>query len=168
MLIETDGETYLYAMTPALLDAEDSGGTALAARLGVAPPGEWPPEYNGPETRERMRKLIASDPDYAGWYIVADGRLVGICGYKGGPDPDGVVEIGYSVSAPHQGQGAGSAAVRLLVRRAFRDARVSAIVAETLPSLVPSQIVLIRNGFALDGRRHDEDIGDILRFKLPR
>lgn len=168
LLKETDRNVSIYAMTHALLDAEAMGGAELAKRLGVEPPGEWPPPYNGRETREHMRKLIVTDPEYAGWYVVADRRLAGICGYKGHPDPEGIVEIGYSVSTPHQRRGTGSAAVKLLVRRAFRDDRVKVVVAETLPSLVASQSVLIRNGFTLVSRRHEDGTGEILRFQLTR
>ena len=50
----------------------------------------------------------------------------------------------------------------------FRDPRVAAVAAETLPSLIASQTVLIRNGFSLVSRRADDDLGEILRFALRR
>jgi len=102
------------------------------------------------------------EPDCGAWYIIAGGRLVGTCGYKGPPGPTG--EIGYSVLAPEQRRGFASAAVELLVTRAFRDPRVTAVVAETLPALLPSQGVVAKCGFVADGSRIDPDDGEVVRF----
>jgi ribosomal-protein-alanine N-acetyltransferase len=89
-----------------------------------------------------MRRLLMEHPDETGfgsWYIVAQGRLVGICGYKGPPNAAGEVKIGYSVIAAGQRRGFATGAVRLLIARAFRDPRVTTVAAETLPSLIASQ-----------------------------
>ena len=170
-LIESRGRISLMATSLALLDAEERGVHALAALLGVTQPDDWPPEFNTPETRAWMRDMLTSDPGepgYGSWYIIADGRLIGICGYKGPPNDAGAVEIGYSVMPSYRRQGAATAAVALLAARAFRDAKVVAVEAETLPSLLASQAVLIRNGFSLVSRRADDDLGEILRFARRR
>lgn len=59
-------------------------------------------------------------------------------------------------------------AVGLLVARAFRDVRVTAVAAETLPSPTASQTVLSRNGFVLVSRRADDELGEVLRYALRR
>ena len=118
-----------------------------------------------------VRRLIERHPDEPGyntWFIVGDGTLCGTGGYKGPPNADGAVEIGYSVIPDAQRRGFASGAVRLLVARAFRDLRVSAVRAETLPDGIASQAVLRRCGFAEAGTRHDEDDGDVLCFELRR
>jgi [ribosomal protein S5]-alanine N-acetyltransferase len=171
LLIESTGDLFIIATTPALLDAEDRGPGALAALLAVSTPKDWPPEFNDSNSRAWMRRLLTNHPGEAGygaWYIVVERRLVGICGYKGPPNAAGAVEIGYSVVAPEQRRGYATRAVGLLLARAFRDPRVTAVAAETLPSLIASRRVLERCGFALASRRTDEKLGEILRYVRQR
>ena len=167
LLTESSGNVRIVAATPAMLDAEDKDAAALARLLHVPAPPGWPPQFNGPKTRAWMRRLLTDHPEetgYGSWYIIADGRLVGICGFKGPPGDAGCVEIGYSVLETEQRKGFASAAVALLVARAFRDARVKSVSAETLPSLVASQRVLERCGFSIASTRTDPQLGEILRF----
>lgn len=171
MLVEREGDLTLIAATIESLEAEDAGGDALAALLNLPPPPVWPPEHNDQATRDWSRDLMARHPDepgYAFWYMVADGALAGICGFKGPPDAEGVVEIGYSVIEPLQRRGLGTRAARLLVDRAFRDERVNCVAAETLPALIASQSVLLRNGFALAERKTDPEVGEVWRYLAPR
>ena len=115
-LVERAGALSIMAATPASLAAEDSGGAALADHLGLETPTDWPPEHNNAETRAWLRKLIAANPDHPGcgtWYIVVDGRPVGICSYKGPPNDAGEVEIGYSVLEHEQRRGYAAAAAGL-------------------------------------------------------
>lgn len=171
VITEPAGPVTLVSATLASLDAEDVSGDRLAEHLGVAPPQTWPPEHNDSNTRDWMRSLIATHPEepgYGFWYIVAGGRLVGMCGYKGPPDGMGTVEIGYSLIEAEQRKGYGSAATAGLVARAFRDSRVMSVAGETLPALEASQKVMIRNGFCLVSSRPDEEVGAILRFVRTR
>ena len=154
-----------------LLDAAITGGTELAAALGVAPPASWPPEHNGPEVFAWVRGLIEQHPDQPGWntwFIVGDGALCGTGGHKGPPDAEGSVEIGYSVIPSAQRRGFASAAVNLLVARAFRDGRVHNVRAETLPDGLASQAVLLRCGFVHAGTRLDPDDGEVVCFTRQR
>jgi len=171
VIIESAGPVTLVAATLASLDAEDVSGDWLAEHLGVTAALTWPPEHNDAHTRDWMRSFLAAHPDepgYGFWYIVAGGRLVGMCGYKGPPDGMGTVEIGYSVIEAEQRKGYGSAATAGLVERAFRDSRVMSVAGETLPALEASQKVMIRNGFRLVGSRPDDEVGAILRFVRAR
>ena len=171
MLIEQQGDLTLIAATTESLDAEDIGGEALAELLGLPAPPVWPPEHNDRATRDWTRDLMARHPDepgYGFWYIVADGELAGIGGYKGPPDADGVVEIGYSVIEPMQRRGLATRAARLLVQRAFADLRINAVAAETLPPLIASQTVLLRCGFALAERKVDPEEGEVWRYLVGR
>jgi ribosomal-protein-alanine N-acetyltransferase len=171
MLTENDGRVAIIATTAALLDAEEQGTPDLVRALGVREPPEWPPEFNGPEYRQWQRNLFAAHPDepgYAGWYVIGAGELVGTAGYKGPPNPTGIVEVGYSIIPPRRRRGFASAAVRLLIRRAFADPRVTALVGETLPSLAASQGVLRACGFTVEGSRIDPEDGEVLRFVLSR
>jgi ribosomal-protein-alanine N-acetyltransferase len=166
-LREAAGPVAIVAATLETLDAEDRSGADAAALLGVAAPATWPPEFNDAGTREWMRGMIRQhpgEPGYGSWYITGDGRLVGTCGYKGPPDANGEVEIGYAVIESEQRKGYASGAVNLLVDRAFRDPRVTAVTAETIGPLVGSQAVLARCGFRLIASIPNEEYGEILRY----
>jgi ribosomal-protein-alanine N-acetyltransferase len=170
-LREGVGKVAIIAATLESLDAEERGGADAATVLGVAAPATWPPEFNDANTREWMRGMIRQHPDEPGfgsWYIVGDGRLVGTAGYKGPPDAAGEVEIGYSIIESEQRKGYGAGAIRLLVDRAFHDPRVTAVTAETIPALAGSQAVLNRCGFELVSRTPNDEVGEILRYRLAR
>lgn len=154
-----------------MLNAEDDGGDALARLLGVEAPVSWPPEHNDADTRAWFRAMIERAPDksdYGPRYIVGNGRLVGNCGFKGPPNDNGEVEIGYSVIPEEQRKGFASAAVDALLAVAFGNVRVSVVKAETLPTSVASQKVLLANGFVADGSRDDPEEGKVVCFRRTR
>lgn len=170
LIIERGGNVTIVAANLFLLDIAERGED-LAAAIGAAPPAAWPPEHNDAAMFAWVRRLIEQHPDEPGyntWFIVGDGMLCGTAGYKGPPGDDGSVEIGYSVIPEAQRRGFASGAVALLVVRAFRDPRVMAVQAETLPDGIASQAVLRRCGFVNAGTRHDADDGDVLCFQLRR
>jgi [ribosomal protein S5]-alanine N-acetyltransferase len=164
-------KVYLAPTSLTSLDAEGSGGEALATHLGVGSPSSWPPAHNDADTRVWMRSLIEDFPSetgFAGWYIIAGDRLVGNCGFKGPPDDQGHVEIGYAVLAADQRRGIATKAARLLIEQAFADTRVTAVLAETLADNPRSQAVLRKCGFVATGERDDPDDGPVATFALPR
>jgi [ribosomal protein S5]-alanine N-acetyltransferase len=157
--------------TPALLSAEDVSAAALCGILGVAEPPDWPPLFNDADTRAWFRQKLESDPSSKGWlgfYVVAEigerPTLVGTAGFKGPPNADGIVEIGYSIVETFQRRGIASAAVAQLVDRAFADPRVEVVSAETLVTLDASRGLLEKCGFTLTGTRTDPDEGEIALY----
>lgn len=142
----------LVPTTVELLDYEERSGADLARELGVASPPAWPPDFNGPETRAWFRDRLRSHPENVGWYSwyvisTIDGipTLAGIAGYKGPPDPEGKVEIGYAVVPELQRLGIASSAVKALCEHAFGRG-TKTIIAHTLPALTASQAVLQKPG----------------------
>jgi [ribosomal protein S5]-alanine N-acetyltransferase len=171
LLREEHGDVAIIAASIESLEAEELGGAAAAAVLGVMAPASWPPDYNDANTRAWMREMLRQQPGatgYGSWYSIGGGRLAGIAGYKGPPNADGEVEIGYSVIESERRKGYAKAAVNLLVTRAFRDSRVAAVTADTIPALAGSQAVLERCGFKLANRTADAELGEILRYRLGR
>ena len=157
------------------LDAEDISAEALCVMLDVSPPPSWPPEYNGPETRAWLRDLMKADAGSMGWlgyYVAAtlDGQpmLAGTAGFKGRPDENGEVEIGYSIISELRRQGIATEAIRLLIGHAFANSDVRRIKAETLPRLIPSIGVLAKCGFIHAGEGLDPEEGKTLLFALDR
>lgn len=91
---------------------------------------------------------------------VADGRLVGSCGFKHEPR-NACVEIGYGVAPACQGLGAASAAVRLLLRLAFAQPGVDEVLARVNRANLASTRVVCKLGFEPGLEQPDED-GELL------
>ncbi|HYG57826.1 MAG TPA: GNAT family protein [Symbiobacteriaceae bacterium] len=82
-----------------------------------------------------------------------DGELVGrvnLVDIQKTPQPS--ADIGYRIGASHGGHGYGSEAVRLALIQAARHG-IGLVRAMTTEENVASQTVLLRNGFAITGRK---------------
>ncbi len=86
---------------------------------------------------------------YTNWLIVLkeENIAVGSACFKGHPDPEGEVEIGYGTYAGYQNRGYMTEAVAALCQWALTRERVTAVLAATDPENVPSCKVLEKNGF---------------------
>lgn len=169
--MQGNAEIGLVPATFETIAADEVGAEAIASALGVQPPASWPPEFNGPNTWRFSKKLLtdhADDPGFGTYYIVADQRLVGTCGFSGPPGEAGTIEIGYSIVPADQRKGYGLAGVWQLMAWAFADRRVTTITAETVPALIASQGLLRRLGFELTSSRHHDKAGGILTFTITR
>jgi [ribosomal protein S5]-alanine N-acetyltransferase len=105
----------------------------------------------------RMDAEHAGSDEETGFLVVSTetGQVIGDAGWKGGPDADGVAEIGYGLSAAYRGQGLGTELVGLLVAWALAQPGVRRVRAEVLVGNEPSLAALRRNGFVEVGRRGD-------------
>ncbi len=125
--------------------------------------GSLPPTFVAARSLE-----LAAAPENATWastFLIVrneDSRFVGACGFKTAPNA-GRVEIGYGVSPVARGQGAATAALKLLSHIAF-EAGAAEVLAEVLPSNVASIRVVEKAGFALVGSRTDEDNEFVLQW----
>lgn len=136
-----------------ILQPVEAGQAAaiVAGDLSVVPAGQgWPHA----DTLDALR-LVAEHGGPAGWFVTlrSDGTVIGDCGWKGGPDADGVAEIGYGLAAPWHGLGYGTELVNGLVTWAATQPRCRRLVAQTLVGNVPSRRLLQRCGFSIDS--HD-------------
>jgi RimJ/RimL family protein N-acetyltransferase len=86
-------------------------------------------------------------------------KIVGGCGFKTAPD-GGRVEVGYGVAPAARGRGAATAAVMLLLDRAF-EAGAQEVVAEVAPTNLASIRVVRKAGFVPSGSRVD-DAGEVV------
>lgn len=171
-MIETS-RMMLVPATRESLEAELESPSRLAevARMDVS--GEWPPElYDRDPIEFTLRKLEAS-PEEKEWWLYyfllkqprGAGLAIGCGGYKGPPDAEGTVEIGYSMVPEYRRQGYATEAARALAEAAFRHPSVTRVTAETLPTLTASIGVLEKCGFRFIGPGSEEGV---IRYELRR
>lgn len=94
--------------------------------------------------------------------------VVGGCGFKGPPGPDGVVEIAYGIDPAHQGKGYATEAAQAMVAWAFRDRRVRTVIAHTVSAEHASARVLTKSHFECVGQVIDPEDGDVWRWERRR
>lgn len=116
------------------------------AALGLSAADGWPHDA----TADALRPLAehGADGDDGGWLVVADGAVVGECGWRGGPDEDGDVEVGYGLAASARGDGLGTEAVGVLVAWAEQQPGVRRVTARVQVGNEGSRRLLRRLGFA--------------------
>jgi [ribosomal protein S5]-alanine N-acetyltransferase len=155
MTIATPRLTLLGADRDMLLAAL-GGPRALERAIGAIVPTEWPPEHLDVPVLRWMLDGLGSLPSDAPWrmyLIVRNGErreAIGTCGFKGPPDAEGTVEVGYSVVPSQQRQGYASEATAALVDCAMHHGARS-VAAETFPELVASVRVMEKCGLKLVG-----------------
>ncbi|HET9847610.1 MAG TPA: GNAT family N-acetyltransferase [Candidatus Dormibacteraeota bacterium] len=145
----------LKAGTAQLLDAAVHDRRRLERLLGAAVPQDWPPAENLGFLRS-VHEAVLRDPDLAGWgpwlmVLAEEPALVGDVGFKGKPDAEGVVEIGYGVVPAYQRRGLATEAVVGLIAWAFSHG-VRAVIAETEESNAASGRVLRKAGLRQVGQ----------------
>jgi ribosomal-protein-alanine N-acetyltransferase len=163
VLVAPDG-----AIERAAAGGSESLGRALAARV----PHDWPPPMAANVLGYWADRLDA-EPALRGWTArywlleeeAGERVLVGYGGFKGLPDSEGTVEVGYAVVAGRQRAGLATEAVEALASWAFARAEVRGIVAHTYPELHASIRVLEKLGFERCGQGTEPRT---LRYRLAR
>lgn len=87
---------------------------------------------------------------------------IGQIGFKGQPDTDGSVEIGYGLNATHHNLGYGSEAVGAMVNWALGSGFARRVSAATLMTNLASNRLLEKLGFVRVGTRFDAEEGQDL------
>jgi RimJ/RimL family protein N-acetyltransferase len=119
---------------------------------------------------DRLRVATEPDPWWFGFAVALrpGATVIGMAGFKGPADSDGVVEIGYGIVPGHQGRGFATEAARALLGFAFGEARVHRVRAHTLPTVNASTRVLEKCGFTQVGPVVDPEDGPVWRWERPR
>ena len=137
--------------------------TAPAFALRLPPEGVDAPEIL--HLLRAMNTRLRAAGCRGSWLIVADDEVVGLCGYKRPPSPEGSVEIGYGIARGRRGLGYASRAVDVMLEQARLDASISTITAATAAANIVSQHVLERNGFVRTGTSYDPDDGELIWWR---
>ena len=115
----------------------------------------------------RQTQAFAEDKHWWLPYLVihrTEDALVGACGYKGPPDDDGVVEIGYGIAPAYRGQGLTTEAASALADHAFSRPGVTGVRAHTHPETNASTRILAKCGFTHIGEFDDPEEGKLWRW----
>ena len=138
--------------------------------LGVTVPDNFP---QMPESLDYVHKALLADPSSPEWGYhlfvhTKDRAIIGEGGYKGRPDAEGMVEIGYAIIPEYRRRGLASEAARGLTDCAFSHAEVTVVQAHTLKDGTASINVLKKLGMKLVGNAEDPDEGEVFQWKLAR
>lgn len=142
----------------------------LEPLLSVSVPDSWP---TFPESIPHGYETLKRDPSALNWgfYLfihTADRTLVGEGGFKGRPDNEGIVEIGYALVPEYRQRGLATEAARGLTAYAFSHPEVNIVQAHTLPTGDASINVLKKLGMKFVGAFNDPEDGEVLRWRVER
>jgi RimJ/RimL family protein N-acetyltransferase len=163
--------TQLHCCELPLLHAAIEGEDVLAHHLNAVLVPNWS-EFGNVMFHFALER-VQPDPSLAQWYGYLpvnkqDRCLMGTCGFKGAPDEEGVVEIGYEIAAPYRNQGFATELATALVQHAFGTGKVTKVLAHTLPEPNASTRVLQKCGFTFAGTVDDPDDGPVWRWVLEK
>ncbi|MHA4837562.1 GNAT family N-acetyltransferase [Sphingopyxis sp. MSC1_008] len=99
------------------------------------------------------------------WLIIEENEVVGLCSITR-PPKEGVIDIGYGIAPSRHGRGIASRAIGDIVSWAMKQPALHAITAETSIANLPSERVLVRNGFRRVGERLDDQDGPLNCWRL--
>jgi len=136
----------------------------LVEMLGVRVPEHWP----GPDLVEALPFFVENmekAPSEPTWDSIAihksDQSVIGDIGFMGGPDQEGVVEVGYSIIPEYRNQGYATEMARSLIAWAFQEKGIKLVTAECLDDNIGSIKVLEKVGM----RRLEPD-GNMLKWEI--
>ncbi|MFB2981355.1 GNAT family N-acetyltransferase [Microseira sp. BLCC-F43] len=164
----------LIPFTLEIVQAEMSDRSQFSHLLDGRVPDNWPPPFNDEQSLLWFLEKCQENSDqggWLGWYFllndpVTNERIaIGNGGFKGRPNPDVTVEIGYSIIPEYQNKGYGTEAIKALLNWAFEHAEVKRAIAETLPELKASQRLLEKCNFVYIGEGWEPGV---IRFELER
>ena len=160
----------LIAITPEMLLSEKNGDGRLGELIQCVIPGNWPPVDWEPHVLDFLLTQFAEHPEQLGWcryvsFVRPDGgrTLIGTLGAFTRAIRPSECEIGYSILAPHEGQGLATEAARALIEYLRGDAGLGSVIAHSFPSLPASIRVMENCGMVFDGE--GEESGTV-RYRL--
>ena len=136
----------------------------LVEMLGVYVPEHWP----GPDLVEALPFFVenmekAPSEPVLDWIAIhrSDQAVIGGIGFMGGPDKDGVVEVGYDIAPEYRNQGYATEMARSLIAWALQETGIKVVTASCLDVNIGSIKVLEKVGM----RRLEPD-GNMLKWEI--
>ncbi|PSL49331.1 RimJ/RimL family protein N-acetyltransferase [Chitinophaga niastensis] len=146
------------------------GNDHLADLLGISIEDGWT-DY--PEMVLVAYDKLRNDPSMLGWffYLVLhrnDKRLIGAGGFKGKPDDQGLVEMGYEIAADYRERGLGTEMAKALIRFAFGHSYVQRVIAHTEEEYNASVKILQKAGMRFVGTIKNIENEDLWEWEITR
>jgi RimJ/RimL family protein N-acetyltransferase len=160
ILIACDRDTLEHAI---------SGNQQLAKHLNIVVPDKWT-EFGSRSLKYSLTKLTSEESEQGWWTYFpihkGDNKLIGSCGYKGKPNSNGIVEIGYEIATEYRNRGLATEVVKALMTNAFSSTQVSSVQAHTLGEINASTRVLTKCGFQKMEEIKDTDNGLLWKWEI--
>ena len=157
MMIQVTDRLRLIAGTKVLAAAEIEDKAEFAKLLGALVPEAWPPDSLR-DVLGHFYALYEEHPEWEGWLTWYAVRIDNDCpilcggvGFKGPPDEQGMVEVGYSILPEFEGQDLATEMVGGIVQWTKQQPQVKQIEAETDIDNEASIRVLEKNSFIFAG-----------------
>jgi [ribosomal protein S5]-alanine N-acetyltransferase len=143
--------------------------TSFEKMLNASCPDSWPVEKDVYPDLESVLKLDNSLSGWLSWIVIhkSDKIIIGDAGYKGKPDSDGMVEIGYSIIPEYRNRGLATEAVQLLINYAFQFPEIKTVTAQTENNNIYSINILRKFGMYCYDSILNED-REVLKWKLTK
>jgi len=159
----------LIPVSPAIVRAFFNDREELSRILGAVIPLDWPVD-------PVIMEILKRRPDDTGAFDWADyiyihkqeKKVIGDGGFKGPPDTDGRVEIGYAIIPEYRNKGLATEGALALAEWAFSNVGVSKVCAETSVNGTASMRVVQKLGMQKCGARHDDEDGDLFCWQITR
>ncbi|MBE5961621.1 MAG: GNAT family N-acetyltransferase [Lachnospiraceae bacterium] len=118
------------------------------------------------EMADEMKKSPGREEWASDWTIsLLDGTIIGGIGFKGVPNSEGKVEIGYGIEPEFWNTGYATEAVKAMTEWALSEADVLCVQAQTEKQNEKSKRVLRKNGFTEAGMGAEGPLFEITREK---
>lgn len=114
------------------------------------------------ELNDQFTTLALENPDSRIWFrlwdivLLDNNHRIGGALFKGGPNQNGEVEIGYGIDDEYQGKGYAKEAISCIVKWASEQEGVKAVIAETEKDNIASHKVLQNAGMTFS---HETEAG---------
>ncbi|RDV15624.1 N-acetyltransferase [Pontibacter diazotrophicus] len=133
-----------------------AGDTSILNEIGLQITANWP-DQEAIETLPKILRnleLVQEPTGFESWMIVLKSKktVIGDAGFKGRPNAEGEVDIGYAIIEQEHKKGYGMEAAKALTDWAFQQPEVRAVTAKCLISNTASARILEKLGLQKTNR----------------
>jgi len=143
----------------------------LSSLLNVKLAADWLGFDAAQEAMQPSYQHLKSHPEILGWWTYLfvhkpDQTLIGLGGFKGLVNEEGMVELGYSIAPAYRRRGLAIEATRGMIKYAFQHPEIRSVDAHTLPEKNASTGVLEKAGMKFIGSMNDPEDGEVWHWSL--
>lgn len=157
-IIETE-RLKMITLTADMMEAVLKGSGELEKLIPYAVASDWPLDVYKQLFSYKMNKF-RKDPLENEWegaiILKGESRIIGDMGFKGGPDWEGAINLGYSIVPSYQRRGYATEMGKAMVKWGLEQPGVKTIVATCYPTNLASVRVLEKIGLKQVERREDK------------